>query len=118
MPTKFNLDIIRGTRYLKSFVYQDASKNPIDLTDLKARMQIREKVTSSTVELELSSDTGEIVLGGVAGTINIVIGGTATDTLTINNGIYDMEIFDPLDDDAVDTILEGQVTVREPVTRE
>ena len=117
MATKYNLDIIRGSRYLKSFIYKDADKNLIDLTGLDARMQIRERANSVAYDLELTTGNSRIVLGGAAGTIDIVLSAVETDTLTIDIGVYDMEIYDSLDTDVVDTVLEGKVTIRDAITR-
>ena len=117
MATKFNINIIRGSRYLKSWIYQESDKDPIDLTGLEARMAIRRKDTSNTPEITLTTSGGEIVLGATAGQVDIVLGATVTDTISIDSGVYDLEIYDPLDLDIVDTILEGSVTVRDAVTR-
>lgn len=118
MATKYNLNIIRGSRYLKSFIYQDSSKVVIDLTGLSARMQIRERDNSpDPAEIELTTTNGQIVLGGVTGQIDIILGATETDALMINKGVYDMELYDSLDLDVVDTILEGAVTISDAITR-
>ena len=117
MATKFNLDIIRGSRYLKGFEYVDSSKNPVDLTGFSARMHIREKETSTTAELELTTDNGMLTIIPVSGQINIVLSAIDTAGLTIDTGVYDLEIYNPGDTDVVDTILEGLVTIRDAITR-
>jgi hypothetical protein len=117
MPTKFNISIIKGSRYLKSFIYTDSSKAPIDISGLSARMQIRERENSPAFETELTTTNGQITLGGVTGQINIILGATDTDLLTITNGVYDMELYNAGDPDVVDTILEGAVTVSDAITR-
>jgi hypothetical protein len=118
MATKYNLNIIKGSRYLKSFIYQDSSKVPIDLTGLSARMHIRERDNSpDPAEMELTTVNGRITLGGVTGQIDIILGATDTDTITIANGVYDLELYDVGDPDIVDTILEGAVTISDAITR-
>ena len=115
--TKYNLAIIKGSRYLKSFIYQDSSKQPIDLTGQSARMQIRERENSPTAELELTTANSRLVLGGATGQIDMVLGATVTEGLTITNGVYDLEIYDAGDLDITDTILEGAVTINDGITR-
>ena len=116
MPTKYNMNIIRGSRYLKEFLYQTSSKAAIDLTGLDARMQIRRREKSPTIEIELTTTNGRIILGTTDGKINIIL--TAVETETINNnGVYDLELYDNADPDIVDTILEGAVTVNDGITR-
>lgn len=117
MPTKFNIDIIKGSRYLKGFIYADSSKTPIDLTGLDARMQIRERDVSLTPEIELTTGNGRITFVPLEGQINIVLTAPETEALTITSGVYDLEIYDSADVDVVDTILEGAVTISEGVTR-
>lgn len=118
MATKFNIDIIRGSRYLKGFTYVDSSKTPIDITGLDARMHIRRRDSSPAFDLELTTGNGRITTVPASGEINIVLTALETDTLTINSGVYDLELYDAGDLDIVDTILEGAVTIREAVTRE
>jgi len=118
MATKYNLNIIKGSRYLKSFIYQDTSKVPIDVSGLSARMHIRERDNSpDPAEMELTTTNGRIALGGVNGQIDIVLGATETDTFTITKGVYDMELYNVSDTDIVDTILEGAVTISDAITR-
>ena len=118
MATKFNIDIIKGSRYLKSFIYTDSAKAPIDITGLAARMQIREREESTAFDLELTTVNGRITLAPAAsGQINIVLTALDTDLLTISKGVYDMELYDAGDLDIVDTILEGAVTVNDGITR-
>lgn len=113
----FNLDIIRGSRYIKSFIYQDSSKNPIDITGLSARMHIRERPNSNSFALELTTSNGRIQVVAPDGQITINLGATETELLTIDSGVYDLELYDPADTDIVDTILEGGVTIRDAITR-
>ena len=117
MPTKFNIDIIRGSRYLKSFVYQDSTRTPIDLTGLDARMQIRERESSPDPEIELTTTNGKLSIVGLDGKISIILTAIDTAGITINNGVYDLELYDSADLDVVDTILEGAVTINDGITR-
>ena len=119
MATKYNLNIIRGSRYLKSFIYKDVDKTPISLTGLSARMSIRARDNSTTSELELTTTNNRLVLeaAAVTGKIDIVLGATETDTLTIDTGVYDLELYSAGDTDIVDTVLEGLITIRDAITR-
>lgn len=117
MATKFNIAIIKGSRYIKSFIYQDSTKTPINLTGLEARMHIRERDSSQTFELELTTTNNLLAISPLIGKITIQLGATDTAGLTITNGVYDLEIYDPGDSDVVDTILEGAVTISDGITR-
>jgi hypothetical protein len=117
--TKINLTIEKGATYYKSFIWRDKTKVPISISGLSARMQIRASLNSTSFEVELTTATGEIVLeaGSETGRVDITIGATVTDALTIDIGVYDLELYDPADPDNVTRLVEGIVSVVEGVTR-
>ena len=114
---KINLVIEKGAKFTKKFIWQDANKAPIDNSAYEARMQIRETLESSTIVLELTTTTSGITLGGANGEINLEIGATVTDAITIKSGVYDLELYDPLDLDDVIRLIQGQINVVQSVTR-
>lgn len=57
-------------------------KTPVDLTGCTARLAIKD-VLSSTVPDEFSTAGGHVVLGGVAGTIDIDLPETVTDLAAV-----------------------------------
>jgi hypothetical protein len=65
---------------------------PIDLTGMTARMQIREKITSATVILELTTENGLIQLDNTLKTIVFSIPAQATQTFTFKQAVYSLEI--------------------------
>lgn len=117
MSTKINLDIIRGSRYLKSFIYQTSAKIPIDLSSYQARMDIRARYASSTPELQLTTENDMLVLNTTTGQVDIILNALDTEAISIDTGVFDLEIYNPSDTEIVDTILEGTVTIRDAITR-
>jgi hypothetical protein len=95
--------------------------DPYDLTDCKARMQIRAKQGQPAL-VTATTENGRIVLGGVTGRIDITLTDEDTDLLTARAALYDLEIEWPLAQGAtrprVDRLLEGAVTVSPNVTQE
>jgi hypothetical protein len=65
---------------------------PVDLAGYTARMQIREKVTSSTFIKELTTINGGIVIDNTAKTITINISATDTAALTFKSAVYSLEL--------------------------
>jgi hypothetical protein len=112
-----NLIIEKGAKFNKQFIWKDSSNTPVDLSNYEARMQIRETVDSATVIDELTTANGGITLGGSAGTIDLYLGATETDAIAISSGVYDLEIYDPLDDDDVTRLVEGSISIKTSVTR-
>ena len=116
---KINLTIEKGAKYLKTFIWKDRDRNPISLASYAARMQIRQTISASTPEIELTTDNGRIDLepGGETGRIDLLLGATETDALGINAGVFDLELYNPADSDDVYRLMEGVVTIKEGVTR-
>lgn len=91
-------------------MWKDASGNPIDLTGLKARMQVRERLTDEDVLLELT-DEKHIDLGGDAGTITIEADASVTAGWTFQSGTYSLMIGE-------DRLAEGMFRVKDGATHE
>jgi hypothetical protein len=81
-------------------------------------MMIRESKDSTTIHVSLDSTTSGIVLesGAVTGQIDITIGATTTEALTFDSGVYDLEVYDPLDLEYVVRLIQGCVEVIPGVT--
>lgn len=114
-PITYNLVIVRGETYVRPFLWQTGDPlAPVDLTGYTARMQIRPSwltpgITPDTALVSLT-DTDGIALGGATGTITITISDTRTSALTIDSGVYDLELIAPVTG-MVTKFLRGKVTV-------
>jgi hypothetical protein len=114
-PTEYNLVITRGETYVRPFLWQTGTPAaPVDLTSYTARMQIRPAwlVPGETPAAALISltDTSGIALGGAAGTVTVTITDVLTSALTIDDGVYDLELIAPVSG-KVTKFLRGTVTV-------
>lgn len=65
---------------------------PIDLAGITARMQIREKITSATVLLELTTENGFIQIDNTLKTIVFSIPASVSQTLTFKQAVYSLEL--------------------------
>jgi hypothetical protein len=65
---------------------------PIDLSGMTGRMQIREKITSPIVLLELTTENGLIQLDNTLKTIVFSIPAQTTQTLTFKQAVYSLEL--------------------------
>lgn len=124
----YDINIDQGSTWTLQLIWKDDAGIPIDLTNYVARMQVRKDFRSSTTELDLSSPSAGITLGGVAGTIHIVATETETSaiaidypTLFLRDGkrvqsmVYDIQLESPV---GVSTrILQGTAFVYPEVTR-
>lgn len=91
---------------------------PFDFTSYTARMQIRADAedTDPVAGGDLTTENGGIALGGVNGTIALLIAGTVTAALDVGTYVYDLEIVSP--GGAPTAVLYGNINVpRREVTR-
>ena len=92
-----------------------AAATPVDLTGWTARMQIRPRIDSPTVLKELTTLNGGIVLGGVLGSIEIVMSNAETAAINWVSGVYDLGLISA--GGKVRRHFYGTVTVSPEVTR-
>lgn len=89
---------------------------PVPLSYLKARMQIREKLTSETFVHELTTENGGILFDNVAKTITLVISDTVTTGFTFTSGVYLLE-FESLNTGETQPFAKGSISLEREVTR-
>jgi pantothenate kinase type III len=113
-PT-LNLSIQQGTAYKKRFIWRDKAKRPVAMTGFKARLQVRVDF-GSPVLLDMSTENGKIVLGAIAGSIDLLVTKAEVATLSLPIGaIYDLKIIPPNPEDEL-TLLKGKVSIIKSVT--
>lgn len=101
------------TDYISGGVFE--YNQPVDLTGITARMQVRDKVTSDTVLLELTTENGGIIVNTSLKTITLVITATATAAFTFTQGVYSLELQNVAGE--VFPFTTGNVSVVKEVTR-
>lgn len=111
----YNFELEQGVTRTIPFVWKDSTGSPIDLLGYTARMQIRMNKSSSQVMLELTTENGGIVLGGLAGSVTLEFTEESTSKLT-RGGVYDLELVNS-DGTTVIRLVEGTITLSKGVTR-
>lgn len=114
VPGKYNIVCPQGSTLDQQLTY---SINDIDvnLTGYSARMQVREKHTSTSPALNLTNSNGGIVLGGVDGTINIIVTASQSTELAAKEYVYDLELVSS--SNVVTRLIEGKFIVTPEVTK-
>lgn len=87
---------------------------PKSLSSKTARMQIRSKLSSTTILDELTTENGGITLNDTTKTITLNISATDTALYTFKTGVYSLEIIDGQD---VTQLVNGSITVDYEITR-
>lgn len=123
---KLNLFIDQGATWRYGLVLKagpSADALPMNLTGYTARMQVRSikplgSPTSvvSTLIVELTSANGRIELGGVDGSIKLVLSATDTALLDFERSVYDLEIESAGGE--VTRVVEGNVSLSRQVTKD
>lgn len=108
-----DITIEQGATFNLEFLYQDQNGDPIDLTGMTARMQLRRQFNSPDALLNMTTENGRISLSGTSGTITLNISATDTASLT-GSGVYDLEL---VNGPVVNRILEGSYSICPEVTR-
>jgi len=116
IPGKYNMVCPQGSTFNKELTYS-INNVPVNLTGYTARMQVREKHTSTALQLGLNTENGGILLGGAAGTITIKATATATGALVAKNYVYDLELLYGGPTGTITRIIEGNFIVTPEVTK-
>ena len=126
---KYNFKIEQGSTVDFTVQYKDSARNPIDLSDYHARMQIRPSVTSNEIICNLSSSidtdgTGinmtpvdadtALTLPKSSGSLQIVISEASSSQFNFGSARYDLEI---VSGSFVEKIIFGNVTLKKEGTR-
>ena len=112
-PGKYNFVCPQGATFSKQLTWE-IDNVPVDLTTYTARMQVREKYTSPSAIINLTTENGGITLGGDEGTIDIDISATSTASLVAKEYVYDLEL---VSSSVVTRLIEGKFIVTPEVTR-
>jgi DNA/RNA endonuclease YhcR with UshA esterase domain len=112
-PGKYNMVCPQGATFNKVLTYS-IDGEPVDLTTYSARMQVREKYTSKTFIVSLTTQNNGIVLGDDEGTIEVYISDETTSTFPAKDYVYDIEL---ISSGEVYRLIEGKFIVTPEVTR-
>lgn len=110
----YNIIIDQGAHFSRLITITDPDGELFDLTDFTARMHMRTEIDSPDIMAELTTENGRIVLGGTAGTVELVLTADVTETFD-DEGVYDLELIDS--DGRVYRLLKGKIKVELEVTR-
>ena len=87
---------------------------PIDLANTTARMQIREKASSSVVIDELTTANGKLIIDNALKEIRILVPATVTAAYNFNSAAYNLEI---VQGSVVIPLLFGSITLEREITK-
>lgn len=110
-----DFEIEQGASFGRAYVLRDSAGDPVDLTGVTARMQIRQSVASPDVLLELTTENGMLVIDPLNGRTDISLDADTTAAMTWRRGVFDLELVDGTG--WVTRLVRGTITVIREVTR-
>lgn len=113
IPGKYNMVCPQGSTFSQQLTYT-IDDVAVDLTGYTARMKVKEKHTSTTTKLDLTTENGRIVLGDALGTIDLTVSAGDTAAITAKEYVYDLELVSS--SNIVTRIIEGKFIVTPEVT--
>lgn len=111
---KVNLQMDQGGSFAKTVTWKPAGV-PADLTGCTALAHVRGQINAAVVLHTFSTELGNLILGGTAGTIELVMQDEETAAATWKAGVYDLMILFP--DGTKRRLMNGTVTITPGVTR-
>lgn len=112
---QYDILIEQGATYQMNLIWKDSAGAPINLTGYSARMQLRQTYKSTTPLVSLTNTTGDIVLGGALGTIDVTISATKTAAIGVRSAVYDLELVNP--SGFVTRLVQGDAEISPEVTK-
>jgi len=95
-PTDHNTIVVQNTNSIGFKPYTSSGvveyQEPVDLSGVTARMQIREKLDSDTVILELTTENSRITVDNLEKTIKLYISDTDTEAMDFTSAVYSLEL--------------------------
>lgn len=115
----WNIICDQGKTLIRTITYGSLVNNTFtafDNTSWKARMQIRSTYSSDSALISLTSDGGDISLGGNTGVITFTVTSDIMSNL-LGKYVYDLELYQETDPEIVRAPVRGEITVRPEVTK-
>jgi hypothetical protein len=110
----YNITIDQGASIDRVWTWLQADQvTPVNLTGFSAHLQVRDR-PGGTLLADFSTAAGQITLGGVAGTITLIVAAAVTAAYGFDSGTYDLHMTDSLG--SVTTLLAGLFVVNATVT--
>jgi hypothetical protein len=112
----YDIVVDQGATLNRSIALKSSAKHVVTLAGYTARMDIREKIASSTTILELTTPNHGLTIDATAGAITILITPSQTAAFVPGVYVYDLEL-EETNTGVVTRVLQGNLTVRAEVTK-
>jgi len=113
LSAKYNLVCEQATTFNFLFTI-NSSNTPINLTGYTGVMTVRPFVGATTTTVVASTDNGRMTLGGIAGSVTVLIDATTTGAIGSGRYAYDLVLTSGI---TVTRYLEGKFIVTGAVTQ-
>lgn len=115
MTATYNLSCPKNAGFNLSMVYRQPNLQPFNLTNYRARMQVRSSA-GGTMFVELTSENGRISFGGQDGRITLTIPQAVTKAFAFERAMYDLILIPPAGGGVAFRLIQGQFVVDVGIT--
>ena len=112
----YNIVIEQGADFDRTITWRDATGALVNVTGYTAQAMGRDNQESATAIFDLTVGTG-ITLGGAAGTINLLIAGSATAAYSALVGAWDLLMTNTGGDGKKTKLLKGVMIIERGIVR-
>lgn len=120
-PAQLTLSVWQGQTFDQQLLLQDQDQAPLNLTGFTAQMMLRANVTDAVPVATWGTATGEIVLGGAAGTLTFNVPGSESQALPAADQMaiyfYDVLLTNGATPPYTQRVVQGVLIVYPAVTR-
>jgi hypothetical protein len=110
----YNFTVEQGTTLHLIFTWLQPNRDPEDVTDYSARMQIRETIGSAST-IASFTDADALTVGDTDGVVTLDVDATETASWSFKKAVYDLELESP--EGIVTRLVKGTIILDPGVTR-
>lgn len=114
-----NIVVDQGTSFLEDFFVATGEDMPLDLTGYVARLHVRDTFDTKNTRLNLTGESGKLVIDPIAGKVTIKLSPADTTAVKVVGDklkcVYDLEVESPAGE--VFRVAQGSFTITREVTR-
>lgn len=93
---RFDMSCTRGQVFSSEITVKNPDDDLASLTFWGSRMQVRRSVSSTDVEVELSTDNGRITHDSESAKILLSLSADETSVLPVGEHVYDLELYNTI----------------------
>lgn len=109
--TSVKLKARQGASFGCVFASEDGLGNVVPLTGMQVRLELGERGGAALLAYDTAVPQSNLTLDEAAGTVALYLGATVTRSLPVGGLQLDLDLYDPLDPDVVESLASGVLVI-------